>query len=193
MVLTRDEFMLRKNKYLKAIREGAIFIYPTDTVYGIGCDATNNKAVYRVRQLKNRMVMPISIVAPSKEWIYENCEAPAEWVERLPGPYTLALPVKKQGAVAASVTMGRDTVGVRIPSHWIADIVKELGFPIIGTSANMTGHEVMKRLEDLPREFIQEVDFIIYEGEKRGQQSTLVDLTGKNKPKNDHIPNAKWT
>jgi L-threonylcarbamoyladenylate synthase len=191
MIITRDEFFLKKKEYLKAIRDGAMFIYPTDTVYGIGCDATSNKAVSVVRQLKNRMVMPISIVAPSKEWIYENCEAPAEWVERLPGPYTLALSLKKHDAVAPSVTMGRDTIGVRIPSHWIADVARELNTPIIGTSANMTGHEVMKRLEDLPREFIQKVDFIIYEGEKRGQQSTLIDLTGKNKPKNDHIPRAR--
>lgn len=180
MILTRAEFLKNKKRYYRLIREGAIFIYPTDTVYALGCDATNNKAVLSVRALKNRNVMPISIVAPSKDWVREHCEAPEDWVERLPGPYTLALTMKDEGCVAPAVTMGRDTLGVRIPSHWIADVAEELDIPIAGTSANHTGQEVMQRLEDLPRDFLH-VDFIIYEGEKRGQQSTLIDLTKHGK------------
>jgi tRNA threonylcarbamoyl adenosine modification protein (Sua5/YciO/YrdC/YwlC family) len=180
MIVTRAEFWHRRTKFYKQIREGAIFIYPTDTVYAIGCDATNNQAVLRVRKLKNRNVMPISIVAPCADWVRDACITDESWLARLPGPYTLDMPLKDMHSVAPNVTMGRNHVGVRIPSHWIADVVTELGFPIIGTSANITGQNVMEKLEDLPRELLHGVDFIIYEGEHRGQQSTLVDLTKKN-------------
>ena len=180
MILSRQEFLQKKAKYLRMIKEGAIFVYPSDTVYGVGCDATNNQAVLKVRQLKNRNIMPLSVMAPNKKWIEDNCEADQEWLARLPGPYTLNMKLKQEHAVAPGVTMGRDTIGVRVPSHWIADIVEELGIPIVATSANLTGQNVMHRLEDLPEKLLH-VDFIIYEGEKRGQQATLIDLTGKPK------------
>lgn len=178
MILSRAEFLQKKNRYLKMIRDGAVFIYPTDTVYGIGCDATNNKAVGRIRQLKNRNVMPLSVIAPTKHWIEQNCATNAEWLAKLPGPYTLIMQLTEQNCVAAAVTMGRDTLGVRIPSHWIADIAEELDRPIVTTSANVTGGNVMQRIEDLPRDLLH-VDFIIYEGEHRGVQSELIDLTAK--------------
>ena len=150
MIVGRTEFLHHKNKFLKQIIDGAVFIYPTDTVYAIGCDARNNKSVLRVRALKNRNVMPISIVAPNVEWIREHLVADEEWLARLPGPYTLAFLIKEDRCIAPAVTMGRDNLGVRIPSHWIHDIVAELGFPIIGTSANKTGQNVMTKLDDLP-------------------------------------------
>jgi L-threonylcarbamoyladenylate synthase len=178
MILSRAEFLQKKNKYLKMIRDGAVFIYPTDTVYGLGCDATNNKAVTRVRALKNRNVMPLSVIAPSSQWIEEKCHSKPEFLARLPGPYTLILNLKDHNCVAPAVTMGRDTLGVRIPSHWISDVVEELNRPVITTSANVTGGNVMQRIEDLPRELLH-VDFIIYEGEHRGVQSELIDLTEK--------------
>lgn len=171
---------MRKAKFLRDIKDGAVFIYPTDTVYGIGCDATNEKAVKRVRELKGRKVYPLSIIAPSKAWVLEHCVARPEDLERLPGPYTLIFQAKNH-AVAQSVQMGRDTLGIRIPSHWISDVAEQLGRPLVTTSANITGGNVMQRLEDLPTE-LRHVDFIIYEGEHRGTQSTRIDLTGGSAP-----------
>lgn len=177
MILTRSEFLHGKSKFLKQIKDGAVFIYPTDTVYGIGCDATNSKAVQRLRELKNRNVMPLSVIAPNKEWMEENCHTNPDWLAKLPGPYTLIMKLRNSSCICPGTTMGRDTLGVRIPAHWISDIAEDLGRPIVTTSANVTGQNVMQTLEDLPRELLHHCDFVIYEGERRGAPSELIDLT----------------
>ena len=181
-IVTKEEFLLEEIKYLRLIEEGAVFIHPTDTIYGIGCDATNEKAVQRVRGIKQRASMPFSVIVPSKRWVFENCEVSAEgerWLEKLPGPYTLIFRLKKKAAVAAAVNLSSDTLGVRMPMHWMAKIVAELGFPVVSTSANVTGEPYMTSAEDLDEGIRQKVDFIVYEGEKQGKPSTIVKLFEK--------------
>ena len=74
-----------------------IFIYPTDTIYGIGCDAENEFLVDKISEIKKRDIKPFSVIAPSVEWILENCETTKEEIEKfLPGAYTLILK-KKDG------------------------------------------------------------------------------------------------
>lgn len=178
-VLTKEEFELEKNDILEKIRNGAIFIHPTDTIYGIGCNALDNEAVKKVREIKGRSKNPFSIIAPSKKWIYDNFEITEhakEWIEKLPGALTLILK-RKDGKVADAVAPGLDTLGLRIPDHWFSSIVTELGFPIITTSANKVNENFMTSLEDLDPRIQEHIDFIIYEGEKRGRPSKLIDLT----------------
>ena len=74
IILSKEEFEINKEQYFDLIDEGAVFIYPTDTIYGIGCSALNDSAVKKLRRIKKRPRMAFSIIAPSKEWIYENCE-----------------------------------------------------------------------------------------------------------------------
>ena len=72
-----------------------IFIYPTDTIYGLGCDATNEKLVKELREIKNRDDKPLSVIAPSVKWIFDNFDVGLELLEKyLPGPYTLLLKKK---------------------------------------------------------------------------------------------------
>ena len=178
-LVTKEEFLLGKASYLRRIRQGAVFIHPTDTIYGIGCDATNEVAVQRIRTIKQRVAMPFSVIAPSKRWIFENCAVSLEgekWLDRLPGPYTLVLRLKAASAVAAAVANNAKTLGVRMPGHWMNDIVAELGFPVVSTSANLTGQAHMSAIDDLNESIRQKVDFIIYEGEKAGRPSTIVRL-----------------
>ena len=161
------------------IREGAIFIYPTDTIYGIGCNALDETAVEKVRELKRRPSNPFSIIAPSKEWIVENCIVSTEakeWLNKLPGPYTLILKFKKKNAIAKNVNNNTENIGVRIPDHWFSEIVQQLGIPIVTTSANLAGKPFMTSLEDLDESIEDGVDFILYEGEKKGRPSKIVNL-----------------
>ena len=183
-VLTKEEFMLKKGRYLQLIKEGALFIHPTDTIYGIGCDATNNKAVNAVREVKNRWHNPLSIIAPSKKWLRENCELSTQaesWLKKLPGPYTLILKLRNNKAVAESVNLGSGTLGVRLPKHWFAEVIGESGVPIVTTSANIHGQHFMTSLKNLSPQIEAKMGFAVYEGVKTGRPSKLVDLTKKEK------------
>ena len=181
VILTVHQFRKEEVRRLHNIAHGAVFIYPTDTIYGIGCDATNDVAVRRVREIKKREDKPFSVIAPSKEWITENCSVPAagkEWLAKLPGPYTLILKLKKN-RVAHSVNNGMETLGVRIPDHWIAGVAAKLEKPIVTTSVNHANQAFATSVAEIPVEILDEVDFVIDEHRKEGRPSTIVDLTGK--------------
>jgi L-threonylcarbamoyladenylate synthase len=179
-VVSREEFKKNEKELLKAITEGALFVYPTDTIYGLGCDATNSDAVQRVREAKQQFEQPFSVIVPSKEWIRKNCEISSEagtWLDKLPGPYTLILKLKNATAVAQEVTLGKDTLGVRIPHHWFSDVAAELMRPLVTTSANLHGKPFMTTLEQLDTTIKDKVGFVVYEGPKDARPSTIVDLT----------------
>ncbi|MEM3690242.1 MAG: Sua5/YciO/YrdC/YwlC family protein, partial [Candidatus Micrarchaeia archaeon] len=72
-----------------------------------------------------------------------------------------------------------ETIGVRIPNHWFSEFVSQLGIPVVTTSANITGEEFMTSLENLNPEIKEKMDLIIYEGEKKGYPSTIIDLSGE--------------
>lgn len=163
----------------RMIKEGSVFIHPTDTIYGIGCDATNPSAVKKLIELKGRSDKPLSVIAPSKEWIREHCQLDGNnnnWLEKLPGPYTLILKLKNPKLLPDEVTKGLGTLGVRIPHHWISEMVRECGYPIVTTSANKQGRDFMTSLDNLDSEIRAGLNFAVYEGEKTGKPSTIVNL-----------------
>ncbi len=179
-LLTKSEFLVNKQEYLKMIRDGAIFIYPTDTIYGIGCDATNKKAVARIRKIKERKDTPFSIIAPNRQWIEENCEVfgkGKDYLDKLPGKYTLIFALKQEGCVADNVNPKEKTsIGVRIPNHWIADVAKELDLPIITTSVNKHGESYLTDITKLPTDIRNFVEIGIDEGKLEGQPSQVISL-----------------
>jgi L-threonylcarbamoyladenylate synthase len=182
--ISKEQFSSEKEKYLNMIKQGSIFIYPTDTIYGIGCDATNEKSVKKIREAKQRSSKPFSVIAPSKDWILENCEInnnAKEWLDKLPGPYTLILKLKNKAAIATSVNSGQETLGIRIPDNWFSEVVAELNIPIITTSVNITGKQYMTSSEDIEGSVKEKTDFMIYEGKKKGNPSTVINLTS-NRP-----------
>ena len=177
-IVTIDEFRLNKDEFAEKLEEGQVFIYPTDTIYGIGCDATNEAAVLKLRNIKRQHDRPLSIIAPSINWIKENCVITSEveeWLKKLPGPYTLILKLKNKKAIAQSVN-DTGSIGVRIPKHEISRFVNYIGFPIVTTSANITGKMFMTSIEDLDSEIKNRVDFFIDQGETRGTPSTIIYL-----------------
>lgn len=180
-IISKEEYLQNKKKYTELIKNGAVFIYPTDTIYGIGCDAGNKKAVEKVRNIKKRPDMPFSIIAPNKNWIVSNFEMTTvseEWINKLPGPYTLILNISKN-IIANNVNPTKDTLGIRIPDNWFSKEINELDIPIITTSANITGENFMETIEDLDIKIKNKVDFIIYQGPIHGKPSTVVNLTSE--------------
>jgi L-threonylcarbamoyladenylate synthase len=178
-VLSKEEFEQEKDIIRTQLREkDIIFIYPTDTIYGIGCNAQNKKAVEEIRKIKQRKESPFSIIAPSKGWILENCEVnekAKEWLAKLPGPYTLIFKTKKS-IVDENVAPKLDTLGIRIPDNWFSKFVEETGTPIVTTSVNKTGSDFMTSMDDLDNEIKSKVDFIVYEGIKTGKPSKIINL-----------------
>ena len=178
-ILNFEEFNLEKPSIIDAITRGAVFIHPTDTIYGIGCNAQLSSAVKKVRKLKARASNPFSVIAPSLGWIHENCivtKEAEEWLEKLPGPYTLILKLKNN-CVAKNVNSGLSTLGIRIPNHWIRKLVEEAEVPVVTTSVNKSNEEYMTSLEDLDPSTKGGIDFLVYEGIKEGKPSKIIDLT----------------
>lgn len=171
-VITKDEFKVED------VINGKIFVYPTDTIYGIGCNALDSFAVKKLREIKNQGNRPVSIIAPSKEWIKKNCEVNSEsekWLDKLPGPYTLIMKLKNR-IIPEEINLGSGTVGVRMPDHWITNLCNKCGVPIVTTSANKSGEPFMISIKDLNKEVGEAVDFVVYEGPINGSPSTLINL-----------------
>lgn len=182
-VITKHELRLRKREILEKIRRGAVFIHPTDTIYGLGCNALDERAVQKLRKLKERQDVPFSVWVPSQNWIKENCDSSPvldKWLKELPGPYTLISKIKSKESFNY-VNPKNKTLGVRMPDHWFHELVKELGIPIVTTSANRTGKEFMTSLEDLDPEIRRKVSFMVYEGKKKARPSKLVNLVDAEK------------
>jgi len=178
-VLTKEECEIENGFISEKISRGGIFIYPTDTVYGLGCNALRHEAVKKIRDIKESYKNPFSVIAPSKEWILENCfvnEEGKKWLKKLPGPITLILKLKNKECVVKEVNTGLDTLGVRIPDNWFTGFVKWLNVPIITTSVNKTGNDFMTSMEDLDGSIKGSTDFVVYDGEKQGRPSKIVNL-----------------
>ena len=177
-VYNKDEFASKENVLVRQLRT-SVFVYPTDTIYGIGCNAMDEALVNQVRDIKQRHALPFSVIAPSKDWIREQCvvdDKAEEWLAKLPGPYTLVLQLKDQDMIPDAVNMGLGTLGVRIPDCWFSEVVKKMKVPVVTTSANLTGHDHMTSLDDLHPVIKKNVAHIIYTGELAGRPSTIVRL-----------------
>ena len=161
------------------LNNGGVIAYPTDTVYGIGCDVLNQQAVEKVFELKGRdYSKPLSIACLDIEMTRKYAFIPVEiekvFKELLPGPFTILLKKKKQ--ITNLVTAGLDKVGVRIPdSDLCLKIIEKLGRPIITTSANLSGKEEIINYQDIQIP----VDFIVKGKCKFNQPSTLFDPENK--------------
>ena len=156
--------------------------YPTDTVYGLGADASNADAVRKIYAAKGRPAdLPLPLLVADLEMLRRNAaELPdlALWLaERfLPGPLTLV--VVKAASVPDAVTAGGPNVALRIPAHLTPRaLAAGLGGPLVGTSANLSGKRSLTTATDVRRELGDAVDFVV-DGEcPGGVESTVIDLT----------------
>jgi len=171
---------------VESLQKGGIIIYPTDTVYGLGCDILQQKAVERICRIKQ--VEPkkaqLSFVCSDLSHLSDYTKPIPNSVYRtlkeyLPGPYTFILPASK--LVPKILQSKKDTIGLRIPKNNIAmAIVKELGRPIL--SASLPGEMVEDYTdpEVMYENFRNEVDFVVDGGIGGIKPSTVVDFTGDN-------------
>ncbi|MCK5474436.1 MAG: threonylcarbamoyl-AMP synthase [Candidatus Aenigmarchaeota archaeon] len=155
-----------------------IIVYPTDTVYGIGCNAEDASLVNRVYIIKKRKRdVPVSVIAPSKKWILDNFVCEKEDIDKyLPGAYTLVVR-KKDSQFLNAVSLG-DSVGIRMILHEFQDAVSAANIPFITTSANISGKETPKSFSDIDVELKNNSDIVVDEGTLKGKPSKIIDVTG---------------
>ena len=169
---------------VKALRNGGVVAIPTDTLYGLAASAFDQMAVERVFRLKGRSTgaaLPLLLAEPDDIYLCAADIPELTWrlVERFwPGALTLVL--RKRDAIPDVVSGGMDTVAVRVPDHSIPRaIVRALGMPVTGTSANRTGSSGLASAREVRDEFGAEVDLVIDGGNTPGGlPSTVLDLTG---------------
>jgi tRNA threonylcarbamoyl adenosine modification protein (Sua5/YciO/YrdC/YwlC family) len=171
------------NKAVQVLKDGGVIIYPTDTVYGIGCDIFNKEALERIFTIKNDGITKLfSFVCSDLKDIAKYAKV-SDYAYRtmkhlLPGPYTFILPAAKQ--VPKKLWSKRKTVGIRIPNHLITlKLVAELGNPIISTSTtNRKGDLILDPLE-IKSIFQNQVDLMLSQGGIGGKPSSIIDLSGE--------------
>lgn len=167
----------------RVIREGGVVVMPTETVYGLACDALNERAVARVFELKGRPnENPLIVHIAGLDDLPKVAESWPPIVERLaerfwPGPLTMVLP--KLPSVPLRTTGGLDTVAVRVPDHDVALVlIEESERPLAAPSANLFGRLSPTRAEDVDQELAARVPMVLDGGPCRiGLESTVLDLT----------------
>ena len=162
----------------RTLAEGGLVVYPTETVYGLGADATNPDAIERVFEAKGRdRDKPVSMAVPDSDAARELVRAPPRTRrfldEFLPGPVTVLC--EKRERVPNALTGGRDHVGVRIPDHEVALALLEEFAPVTATSANRSGESNARRAAAVP-ESIREAATVLDGGETPGGESTVVNV-----------------
>ncbi len=170
---------------VKAIREGAVIIYPTDTVYGLGCDLYNRKAIERITRIKSFSAeKPIfSIICEDISQVSSYTKVIGNEVFKImkrafPGPYTFILEANNK--IPKAINQKRKTIGVRVPDNQITlAIVKLLGNPIITTSIKMDDDIVEYYTDpfDIIEAYEKQVDFIIDGGLGGNTPSSIIDCS----------------
>ncbi len=182
--ISEDAMEDRVERAIEVLKEGGVVAFPTDTVYGIGGNAFVEQAVAKVYQIKQRprhLALPLLISSkPDLERVARVVpEVAWRLADRfLPGGLTLVL---KKAAVVPDIVAPGDTVAVRIPDHPIPiALIRGLGAPLIGTSANLSGGASPVTAQQVWAQLGNKVDIIVDGGRCRwGVESTVVDVSGE--------------
>jgi tRNA threonylcarbamoyl adenosine modification protein (Sua5/YciO/YrdC/YwlC family) len=170
---------------IECLKDGGIIIYPTDTVYGLGCDITQHKAIERIARIKqiDPKKANFSFICYDLSHLSDYAKSVDTPVFRmlkkaLPGPYTFILPASRM--VPKLLKTKKDTVGIRVPDNNICrTIVKELGNPIMSTTLPIEDYvEEYTDPEIIYEKFGNQVDIVIDGGPGGMGFSTVVDCTG---------------
>ena len=161
---------------LRTLRQGGTILYPTDTLWGLGCDATNPAAVARIFEIKQRpdaksLVLLASDLDMVARYVKEIPPMAVDLVEVNDAPMTIIYPgavVAPEGAagdrwhLASAVVAADGSVGIRIPlMEWCRQLAKKLDRPLVSTSANISGEPAPLRFSQIPQALKDAVDFVV--------------------------------
>jgi L-threonylcarbamoyladenylate synthase len=177
MIINSENANIRE--VAKRICSGEVFVYPTDTVYGIGCNAMDKESIKRVFEIKRRarekpLTVAFSDMAMVLDYALLEEGHAAKLYGKIPGPCTFMVKNKR---LPEEVTGGKDTVGIRIPDHsFILELIRAAGIPIVAASANISGEGASNEFSRLSADILKEVDFSLDGGRcGSGEVSTVIN------------------
>lgn len=172
-------------KEIEILNNGGIILYPTDTIWGLGCDATQPLAIKRIIELKGRdqsknLLLLISDIEMLKDYVEEIPQKALELIEEIKTPLTIIYPKAKN--LPISLLSQDETIGIRIPNHeYCQKLLKEFGKPIISTSANISGESSPTCFKTISQKIKEGVDYISSEEQEKEthQASSIYKITSQ--------------
>nr|WP_320115934.1 L-threonylcarbamoyladenylate synthase [uncultured Desulfuromonas sp.] len=168
------------DQVVDCLKKDGVIAYPTDTIYGVGCDIFNKKGIKKIYQLKRRDAKkPFSFICSDLSEIatYAHVSNMAFKIMKrhLPGPYTFVLDASR--VVPDLVMTKQRTVGIRMPDNAITlEIVRQLGHPLVTTSANISGDETYQDPSLIHDDWGNHLDMVVDGGLLYGEPSTVISL-----------------
>lgn len=170
------------NEVINFMAHGGVVLYPTDTLYGLGVNIFHENALKKLYLIKNRPInKPISVCVSNIDWIPKIAQVDTETLnfiaKLLPGPYTVIL--KKKDCISKLLTAGSENIGIRIPDN---DLCRKISqkFPITTSSANISGEETKKSVNEILEQLNNDIGLVLDEGpSKVDKPSTVIDFTVK--------------
>ncbi|MES2376142.1 MAG: L-threonylcarbamoyladenylate synthase [Bacteroidota bacterium] len=159
--MLRDEVA----KAFKVVQDGGIILYPTDTIWGIGCDAANTEAVQKIYQLKQRsetksMIILLDTDNKLASYIQEVPELAYNLIEYAENPLTLVLPGARN--ISPALIAADGSVGIRVSNHpFCQGLIQRLRRPLVSTSANISGKPSPQYFSQIDQEIIDGVDYVV--------------------------------
>lgn len=168
-------------RVVELMKQGGVIAYPTDTIYGLGCDLYQKDAIERIHHLKRHSKNKrLSIICADLKEISKYAHVP-DYAYRvmkslIPGPYTFILEATK--LVPKIMLTNQKTIGIRVPDNKIAlSLVQELGYPIITTSVTRPDETLYSDPEEIDQMFGKTIDLVIDGGVIVAEHSSIIDLT----------------
>jgi L-threonylcarbamoyladenylate synthase len=182
-IINSEDMKEQIDAAIKVLKEGGVILYPTDTIWGLGCDATNEAAVEKIFKIKQRsdsksLITLVADLDMVGRYVKEIPEIAIQLVEVNDKPMTVIYP----GAMglAKNVVAEDDTVGIRIPDHeFCHQLIYKYRKAVVSTSANISGTPSPVKFEDIPQEIKDAVDFIVspeFEGNSTHAASQIIKV-----------------
>jgi L-threonylcarbamoyladenylate synthase len=152
-------------KALKVVQEGGLVLYPTDTIWGIGCDATNTDAVQKIYKLKQRdeaksMIILLDTENKLESYVAEVNPLAYELIEYAENPLTLVMPGAKN--ISPALIAADGSIGIRVSKHpFCQQLIQRLRKPLVSTSANISGKPFPQYFSQIDAEIINGVDYVV--------------------------------
>lgn len=178
-----EEIIAEINKCIEVLKQGGTILYPTDTIWGIGCDATNEKAVTKVYELKKRadsksMIVLLDTESRLLSYVREVPEQAWDLIEYAEKPLTIIYPEARN--LAANVMAEDKSIAIRITKdEFCKRLVGKFHKPLISTSANISGKPLPSSFSDIDKEILSGVDYIVNLRQKEkslATPSTIIKL-----------------